>query len=203
MSVRSKAASFSRTDINGFESAHWADVYGIKILLLIVSCIASWFLPKGFSEGFAAFGSSVFAIFVGLFVTSLIFSLDKFYSKKLTKNLNSTQKLHDDQENNQTKIFAYVTGWTIVLSLVVILLLSLSALFPKVTQLDVFELTFVSPIESYADGKLRESIWLFVTVIFLVFQRLAVVYFSLRVMWNTAMIVVTMVDFMTAKMDRQ
>ncbi|HMT07467.1 MAG TPA: hypothetical protein PKA82_05640, partial [Pyrinomonadaceae bacterium] len=83
--------------------------------------------------------------------------MDKFYSKKLTKKLNSTQKLHDDQENNQTKIFAYVTGWTIVLSLVVILLLSLSALFPKVTQLDVFELTFVSPIESYADGKLRES----------------------------------------------
>lgn len=198
--LRKEASRFERTDINNKVDETFRAKYLVKISFAIVSFILFFFLKNGFGESFVSYVSSVLSILVGLFITALIFSFDKFYEPSNEENPNSRIKLWETQAHNYAKKFAYITSYTIVLSIFTLVLLAVSALFEKATQLNVFNLSFCSECISNKDV---HSLKLFGIALFVVVQRFLVLYWLLKIMYNTLFIVSSMVQYMTTKIDRE
>lgn len=198
--LKKEASRFERTDINNKVDESFLAKYLVKILFSGISIILVLLLKDGFSESFISFVSSVLSILVGLFITALIFSFDKFYEPSGKENPDSRIKLWDTQAYNYAKKFAFITSYTIVLSIFTLVLLVVNTLFQKETQMNVFELTFCSdcmrkmtvlPLKNFAKA------------LFVVVQRFLVLYWLLKIMYNTLFIVSSMVQYMTAKIDRK
>ncbi len=204
--LRSEASRFERTDINNNVDNSFRAKYFVKILFSLISGILVWLIKDGFSESFVSFVSAVLSILVGLFITALIFSFDKFYEPTNEENPNSRIKLWETQAHNYAKKFAYITSYTITLSIFTLVLLVVSALFMKENnhdswvQLNVFKLSFCFDcldINNLAPLK----IFLIATCVLI--QRFLVLYWLLKIMYNTLFIVSSMVQYMTTKIDRK
>lgn len=198
--LRKEASRFERTDINNEVDEGFRAKYLVKVLFAIVSVVLVFLLKDGFSGSFVSYVSSVLSILVGLFITALIFSFDKFYEPSNEENINSRIKLWETQAHNYAKKFAYITSYTIVLSIFTLVLLAVSALFEKATQLNVFNLSFCFECISNKDF---HSLKLFGIALFVVVQRFLVLYWLLKIMYNTLFIVSSMVQYMTTKIDRK
>jgi len=197
--LRQEASRFERTDINNKVDETFRAKYSVKILFSIVSVVLVFLLKDGFSESFVSYVSSVLSILVGLFITALIFSFDKFYEPSNEENPNSRIKLWETQAHNYAKKFAYITSYTIVLSIFTLVLLAVSALFEKATQLNVFSLSFCLDCVKKDFNALK----LFGIAFFVIVQRFLVLYWLLKIMYNTLFIVSSMVQYMTTKIDRK
>lgn len=195
-----EASRFERTDINNVVDESFCAKYCVKFFFALISFVLLLLLNDGFSQNFVSFVSSVLSILVGLFITALIFSFDKFYEPSNEENPNSRIKLWETQAHNYAKKFAYITSYTIVLSIFTLVLLAASALFDNVTQLNVYNLTFCYDCISF---KNFQPITLFLTGLFVIFQRLLVLYWLFNIMYNTLFIVSSMVQYMTTKIDRK
>lgn len=198
--LRKEASRFERTDINNNVDETFRSKYLIKTIFCFISVIIVLLLKNGFSEIFISYVSSVLSILVGLFITALIFSFDKFYEPSTEVSPNSRIKLWETQAYNYAKKFAYITSHTIVLSIFTIVLIAASALFETVMQLNVLSLTFCS--ESLKDLDIN-ALKLFVIALFVIVQRFFVIYWLLRIMYNTLFIVGSMVQYMTTKINRK
>lgn len=198
--VRRKAGEFESIDINGKQDDTKFGKYALRAFFLCVSLTLFFLLEKGFSAAFVAYCASSLAILVGLFITALVFGFDKFYQRRLDlEYADAKAKLWDTQAYNYVKQFGYITGYTIVESILALILLSLSALFEKQSQIDVFELTYY---EDWISFTTLRPISVFATACFFVAQRLLVIYLLLRIIYNTLFVVSSMVQFMTAKISR-
>lgn len=197
--LRQEASRFERTDINNKVDETFRAKYLVKISFSIVAIVLVVLLKNGFGDSFVSYVSSVLSILVGLFITALIFSFDKFYEPSNEENPNSRIKLWETQAHNYAKKFAYITSYTIVLSIFTLVLLAVSALFQKATQLNVFNLSFC--IECVK--KDFNSLKLFGIAFFVIIQRFLVLYWLLKIMYNTLFIVSSMVQYMTTKIDRK
>lgn len=198
--LKRKVSQFEQTDINNNVGESFRAKYLIKIIFIIISAGLTYLLKDGFNDSFVSYISSSLSILVGLFITALIFSFDKFYEPSKEKNPNSRIKLWDTQAYNYAKKFAYITSYTIVLSIFTLIILVLSALFKKETQLNFFELSVC--IECIG---IKDFNWLklFGISVFVAIQRFLVFYWLLRIMFNTLYIVSSMVQYMTTKIDRK
>lgn len=198
--LKKQASRFERTDINNNVNESFCAKYLVKIVFIIISVVLVCLLKNGFSESFVSYVSSVLSILVGLFITALIFSFDKFYEPSNEENPNSRIKLWETQAHNYAKKFAYITSYTIVLSIFTLVILVVSALFEKTTQLNVFNLTFCFDCIKNKD---IEALKTFGIAIFVIAQRFLVFYWLLKIMYNTLFIVSSMVQYMTTKIDRK
>lgn len=197
--LRKEASRFERTDINNNVDETFRAKYFVKIFFSIVAIILVFLLKNGFGESFVSYVSSVLSILVGLFITALIFSFDKFYEPNNEENPNSRIKLWETQAHNYAKKFAYITSYTIVLSIFTLVLLAVSALFEKATQLNVFKLSLC--VECLKND--FNALKLFGIAFFVIVQRFLVLYWLLKIMYNTLFIVSSMVQYMTTKIDRK
>lgn len=188
---------FERTDVNNKVNESFRAKYGLKLVFLIITVILIFLLKSGFSNEFISFVSSVLSILVGLFITALIFSFDKFYEPNKSEETNSRIKLWDTQAYNYAKKFAYITSKTIVVSIVTLVALILSTLFKESFDLNLFEYTFIDEKDELFEGILTGII-----LVSNFIQRFIVIYFLLRIMYNTLFIVTSMVQYMTTKIDR-
>lgn len=198
--LRKEANRFERTDINNKVDESFRAKYLVKIVFSVISIVLVLFLKDGLSESFVSYVSSALSILVGLFITALIFSFDKFYEPSSVENPNSKIKLWNTQAYNYSKKFAYITSYTIVLSIFTLVLLAVSALFEKETQLNVFKLSFCSECISIKD---LNPLKIFAIAAFVIAQRFFVLYWLLKIMYNTLFIVSSMVQYMTTKIDRK
>lgn len=198
--LRKEASRFERTDINNKVDKSFRAKYSVKITFLIISICLLLLLKNGFTKSFVSYVSSVLSILVGLFITALVFSFDKFYEPSNEENPNSRIKLWETQAHNYAKKFAYITSYTIVLSIFTLALLAISTLFEKSTQLNVFNLSFCFECIKNIDFN---SFKLFGIAIFVIIQRFLVLYWLLKIMYNTLFIVSSMVQYMTTKIDRK
>lgn len=198
--LRKEASRFERTDINNKVDESFRAKYSAKISFAIVSIVLVLLLKNGFSESFVSYVSSVLSILVGLFITALIFSFDKFYEPSNEENPNSRIKLWETQAHNYAKKFAYITSYTIVLSIFTLVLLAVSALFEKPTQLNICSLSFC--LECIKNKEIN-AFKLFAIGVFVIVQRFLVLYWLLKIMYNTLFIVSSMVQYMTTKIDRK
>lgn len=197
--LRKEASRFERTDINNNVDETFRAKYFVKIFFSIVAIILVFLLKNGFGESFVSYVSSVLSILVGLFITALIFSFDKFYEPNNEENPNSRIKLWETQAHNYAKKFAYITSYTIVLSIFTLVLLAVSALFEKATQLNVFKISLC--VECLKND--FNALKLFGIAFFVIVQRFLVLYWLLKIMYNTLFIVSSMVQYMTTKIDRK
>lgn len=219
--LRSNAKKYEQIDINGKADSTFLQKHGKKIICSLVSGTLIFFLDKGFSITFIDYAGTILSILIGLFITALIFSFDKFYStekKDVTykvyskadkKNeqyiieqdkkivLSSKEKLLNTQAYNYTKQFAYLTGYNIVLCIYVLLLLSISSLFEEAMSINIFQTSIMLDYKSIQ----WDNIILFALSMFVFVQRLFVIYWIMSVMYNTIFIVSSMVNFMMIKMD--
>lgn len=198
--LRQEASRFERTDINNNIDESFRAKYFVKTLFAFISVVLVFLLRNGFGESFVSYVSSVLSILVGLFITALIFSFDKFYEPSNEENPNSRIKLWETQAHNYAKKFAYITSYTIVLSIFTLVLLAVSALFEKAPRLNIFDLSFCIDCLSYRDLK---PLKLFGIGCFVIVQRFLVLYWLLKIMYNTLFIVSSMVQYMTTKIDRK
>lgn len=195
--LRKQASRFERTDINNKVDESFSAKYLVKLVFSIISVVFVYLLKDGFSDSFISYVSSVLSILVGLFITALIFSFDKFYEPSKEDNPTSRIKLWETQAYNYAKKFAYITSHTIVLSIFTLVLLAVSALFEE-TKINVFELTFC--IDCLKDLKILGT---FLLAAFVVIQRFLVLYWLLKIMYNTLFVVSSMVQYMTTKIDQK
>ena len=198
--LKKQASRFERTDINNNVDESFSAKYLVKIVFTIISALLVYLLKSGFEDGFVSYVSSVLSILVGLFITALIFSFDKFYQPSNEENPNSRIKLWEKQALNYAKKFAYLTSYTIVLSVFTLVMLAASALFKDILNLNVFKLTFCFECLINKDF---EVIKLFIISVFAIVQRFLVVYWLLKIVYNTLFIVSSMVQYMTTKIDRK
>jgi len=195
--LKDKASTFERTDINGSVDETFRAKYLVKLVFGTISGILVYLLKDGFSSDFVSYASSVLSILVGLFITALIFSFDKFYqSQDNLDTADSISKLWDKQAYNYAKKFAYITSYTIVLSIFTLVLLAVNALFKEATSLNILSLRLDF------DNININSLKLFCIALFLIIQRFFVLYWLLKIMYNTLFIVSSMVQYMTTKIDR-
>lgn len=198
--LRKEAGRLERTDINNNVDESCSARYLVKTICASISIFLLFTIRNGFSEVFISFVSDTLSIIVGLFITALIFSFDKFYEPTNTENPNSRIKLWDTQAYNYAKKFAYITSYTIVLSIFTLSLLAISALFESGSKLNVFNLNFCFDCISISKPA---ALVLFIKSTFVIFQRFFIIYWLLKIVYNTLFIVSSMVQYMTTKIDRK
>lgn len=128
-------------DVNGktYSLRERLSFYLLGILSSLVICVL---IPNGFSESFIDYIKDVFSIFVGFFITVLVFAYDKLLLIKMPskeeidkmdadKRPNSQYELWVKRQNNYTIKFFYGLGFNIFSSGVVLSLLMLNVIFPK------------------------------------------------------------------------
>ncbi|WP_254411720.1 hypothetical protein [Dyadobacter diqingensis] len=221
------ALYYESIDINGKVDDSKFNKYLVRVIVGIISVSITVCIDKGFGSDFVSYFSSVLSILVGLFITALVFSFDKFYVPK-DKNLkvykinfdqfdeddkevnlknykialkdvteeNAKQVLWDTQSFNYSKQFSYVTGYNIVLSIFLILLLALNTLFEDLGNIKLSEYHFVTDNISVTDVKTC------LKLIIISAQRFFVLYFIGIVMYKTLFIVSSMVQYNVFKMKQ-
>lgn len=198
--LKTEASRFERTDINNNVDESFKAKYLVKIVFAFCSACMLYLLKNGFNNDFVSYVSSVLSILVGLFITALIFSFDKFYEPTNDENLNSRIKLWETQAYNYAKKFAYITSYTIVLSIFTLVFLAISALFSEETQLNVFSLTFCFNCINFEDLSFLKIL---ILATFIIIQRFFVMYWLMKIAYNTLFIVSSMVQYMTTNLDRR
>lgn len=192
----------SKKDINGVDVTGWWNLNVIKLFIGVSSILIVVVKGGGFSSGFLDFVTSYLSILIGLFITALIFSFDKFYEVKDTdeaemiKN-NAKLRIWDAQTYNYTKKFAFMTSQTIVISVFVLLIVALENLFPSLSNYNIRNYQLLN----YKEWNF-EAIKLFVTGSVATVFRFLTIYWLLTIMTNTLYIVSGMVDYMIKKNDR-
>lgn len=191
-----------------------------RIICSSFSIILVLFCSEGFSKDFLNVTSTVFSILIGLFITVLVFALDKFYEPKEDKtndfniqltdgeierdvelsissvhSLSSIEKTTLKTDYNFTKIFSYLIGKNIILSIFTVSLILLNVLFYDFFQLDFY-------LYSFSWGCDIDLVLNFLLILFHIVFRYFVFYWMLSVFYNTIFVISGLVNFMTIKIDR-
>ncbi|QBA22300.1 hypothetical protein EU348_14285 [Chryseobacterium indologenes] len=196
VTVIKEANKLKKIDVNNTPDKSFLTRFLIPSFHIVLTLLALYILEKGFSEKFIDFITSSLSILVGLFITALIFSFDKFYEQSQSKNPTSREKLWDIQDFNYSKIYAYVTGYTIIISIFILILIVPNTLELYNMSFNLNDLQF-----SFKDIN-KESIKLFLKALLLFSQRFLVIYYLLEIVVNTLFVVSSMINHMRAKIER-
>jgi len=195
--LRNNANRLERIDINGNETKSFFGKYSLRAFFSLISASFVYILNGGFSDMFISYASTVLSILIGLFITAIIFSFDKFYKHIDPEVANSKEKLWDTQAYNYSKQFAFIIGYNIVLCIFAIVILSFSALFKDFFGIELHRYTLcINKINLVTFTR-------FCKLALVAMQRFFIFYWMLRIMYNTLFVVSSMVKFMTVKIDRE
>lgn len=170
--VISEGDRLQKHDINGvlLTKKRFTNMQKSAILFALLSL---FLLPKGFSDSFAGYIISFLAIFIGLFTSIVISMYDR--SSSLFEGYREKEqfdKVRALQIKNYLTQFTGLTSYSILLSLVVIILLSV-ALLDIGFQTNVFNFRVVQNINEIN----TRSIICFLKILGLLIHRFFIVYF--------------------------
>lgn len=194
--LRQEAHRLERTDINNRVDDSFLGRNRRRIICMLPSLLLVICLKTGFNDLFVNYASTALSILIGLFTTAIIFILDK-YRPADTQNQNSRQKLQDTQAFNYTKQFSYITGYNIVLCVFTLVLLSLSALFPNIFGINIFEYEFIFKEISCI------HIYNLIIALLIVIQRLMILYWLSNIIYNTLYAISSLVKYAVVNIERQ
>jgi hypothetical protein len=196
ITVIKEANKLKNIDVNNTTDKSFFTRFLRPFLHIVLTLLALYILEKGFSEKFIEFITSSLSILVGLFITALIFSFDKFYEQSKSENPTSREKLWDVQDFNYSKIYAYVTGYTIIISIFILILI-----VPN--TLELYNMNFnLNELEFSLKNINKESTKLFFKASLLFIQRFLIIYYLLEITINTLFVVSSMINHMRAKIER-
>ena len=192
---------------------------GRLLLSYPLSFIVLLTLPAGYNNDFLQLGASILAILIGLFLTALVFALDKFYIPPKKKDgdyrLETTE---NDQtrsieisveeivyENAQEKLWQkqslyYVQQFNVLVGKNVIVgIWALALICTYVMYYNFFSVR----LDDYSFVEITlPSIFLFLKLLLIIAGRFFICYFLIEMFYNTVRIISSMVNFMSIRIQR-
>lgn len=215
--VFSKARESETLDINNREKS-FIQKNARYLLAYLMSVFVLCTLPKGFSCDFLQLGASILSIFIGLFLTALVFALDKFYiptrncgdyridvnengkerdiefSIDKIESQNAQDKLWQKQSLYYVQKFNVLVGKSVIVGIWALALICLNVMYHSFFCEDLSNYTMV-PIT-------LQSFLLFLKLSLIVIVRFFICYFVIEVFYNTIEIISSMVNFMSVRIKK-
>lgn len=216
--VYSKARESETFDINNRRKP-FVRRNGRFLLAYPFTVIVLLSLPTGYNNEFLQLGASILAILIGLFLTALVFALDKFYvpPKKMSKDFKiditesdrtrnvelSVDEIHFESAREklwQKKSFYYVQKFNVLVGKSVIVgvwalgLICIYVIYFNFFATNIWEYSFVSITFS--------SILTFLKLLFILSVRSLICYYMVEMFYNTIRIICSMVNFMSIRIQR-
>lgn len=216
--VYSKARESETLDINNRRKP-FIRRNGRLLLSYLLSFIVLLTLPAGYNNDFLQLGASILAILIGLFLTALVFALDKFYIPPKKKDgdyrLETTENEHTRSieisveeilyENAQGKLWQkqslyYVQKFNVLVGKNVIVgIWALALICTYVMYYNFFSVN----LEDYSFVTITlPSILLFLKLLLIIAARFFICYFLIEMFYNTVRIISSMVNFMSIRIQR-
>lgn len=216
--VYSKARESETLDINNrrkpfiCRNGRYLLAYPLTIVVLLS-------LPTGYNNGFLQLGASILAILIGLFLTALIFALDKFYvphkkksrdfkldlkENNQTRNLelsideivfeNAREKLWQKQSFYYVQKFNALVGKSVIVGIWALALICIYVMYFRFFAVNIWDFTFVTITFS--------SIMTFLKLLLIIAVRFLICYYMIEMFYNTIGIISSMVNFMSVRIQR-
>ena len=216
--VYSKARESETLDINNRKKS-FLSRNGRFLLAYPSSIIVLLSLPTGYNNEFLQLGASILAILIGLFLTALVFALDKFYvpprkksgdfnvditeneqTRKLELSIdeilyeNARDKLWQKQSFYYVQRFNVLVGKSVIVGILALALICIYVMYFSFFATNIGEYTFVSFSFS--------SFLTFLKLVFILFVRFLICYYIVEMFYNTIRIISSMVNFMSVRIKR-
>ena len=211
--VYGEARKSEKLDIDSKAKSFWRSNSRIILGAIISICILV-FLPEGYSDTFLELISTMLSIFIGLFLTVLVFALDKFYrpnickigdykfeithkdiSKQYELSLdeikypNALEKLFQKRSYNYLKQFVALIGKCVVVSVWTLILVCCYVIFFDYFNINIYD---------YICARNWLIRFLGIAVV-----RFLISYYMVEILYNTIKIIGSMVNFMLAKFEKE
>lgn len=217
--IYSKAREYEALDINhkrkSFIERNSRYLFAFPFSVFIICT-----LQEGYSSEFLQLGASILAILIGLFITALVFALDKFYNPSVnnkkdyklvlsenerTRNLemsidevkflNAKEKLWNKQSLYYVQKFNVIVGKSVIVGVWALALICLNVMYIDFFSVDLSNYAFVSLT--------FQSFLIFLKFLLVVLIRFLICYYVIEVFCNTIKIISSMVNFMSVKIKRE
>ena len=216
--VYSKARESETLDINNRRKP-FIRRNGRLLLSYPLSFIVLLTLPAGYNNDFLQLGASILAILIGLFLTALVFALDKFYIPPRKKDGDyRVETTENDQtrsieisveeivyENAQERLWQkqslyYVQQFNVLVGKNVIVgIWALALICTYVMYYNFFSVR----LDDYSFVEITlPSIFLFLKLLLIIAGRFFICYFLIEMFYNTVRIISSMVNFMSIRIQR-
>ena len=196
--IKNKAIKYESLDANGDN----IDRYQIVLKRVVIWSIAVVLLSSGLtgvSDRFINFTGCILSIFIGLFITALLFAFDKIGIKQEKENQKISPKainiLKDTQEYNFAKQCIYILGYNVILCTFVLILILFCVCFDSLMSFNLldYEFTYIS----------ITSTWIFVQGIIVICIRFFIFYYLIHIFYYTLYAISSLINMMTIKRNRQ
>lgn len=216
--VYSKARESETLDINNRRKP-FIRRNGRLLLSYPLSFIVLISLPAGYNNDFLQLGASILAILIGLFLTALVFALDKFYipprkkdgdyrvettendqtrsieiSVEEIKYENALEKLWQKQSLYYVQQFNVLVGKNVIVGIWALALICTYVMYYNFFSVRLDDYSFVEIT--------LPSIFLFLKLLLIIAGRFFICYFLIEMFYNTVRIISSMVNFMSIKIQR-
>lgn len=216
--VYSKARESETLDINN-RKRPFIQRNGRLLLSLPLSFIVQLTLPTGYNNEFLQLGASILAILIGLFLTALVFALDKFYippkknkgdyrldltEKENTRRIelsvdemvieNAHEKLWQKQTLYYVQKFNVLVGKCVIVGILALALICIYVMYFDFFNLNYKDYCFVAVTFS--------SILTFLKLLLIIVVRFSICYYMVEMFYNTIRIISSMVNFMSVRIQK-
>lgn len=176
-------------------------------------------LQNGYNKELLQLGASILAILIGLFLTALVFALDKFYTPNryrkrdykidVSKNEqiksfeisvdeiafdNAREKLWQKQSLYYVQKFNVLVGKSVIVGVWALALICLNVMYSDFFGINLADYSFV-PISFH-------SIWIFIKLMMVFAVRFLICYYIIEVFYNTIRIISSMINFMSVRINK-
>lgn len=216
--IYSKARESETLDINNRRKS-FVCRNGRFLLAYPFTFIVLLSLPKGYNNEFLQLGASILAILIGLFLTALVFALDKFYvpSKKRdgdfkieltedeqTRNIelqideiiseNAREKHWQKQSFYYVQKFNVLVGKSVIVGVWALCLISIYVMYFEFFATNIWDFSFVTITIS--------SFLTFLKLFFILSVRFLICYYMIEMFYNTISIISSMVNYMSVRIQK-
>ena len=216
--VYSKARESETLDINN-QRKSFVRRNGRFLLAYPLTVFVLFSLSEGYNNEFLQLGASILAIFIGLFLTALVFALDKFYIPPKKKSMDYKLDLIENGESRNVEVsinevvfenareklwqkhsFYYVqkfnvlVGKSVIVGIWALALICINVMYFEFFRVDIADYTFV-PITTH-------SILTFGKILLIIIVRFLICYYMIEVFYNTIRIISSMVNFMSVRIKK-
>lgn len=216
--VYSKARESESLDINN-QRKSFVRRNGRFLLAYPLTVFVLFSLSEGYNNEFLQLGASILAILIGLFLTALVFALDKFYmppkkrsgdykldlaENEQTRNIevsidevvfeNAREKLWQKQSFYYVQKFNVLVGKSVIVGIWALALICINVMYFEFFRVNIADYTFV-PITI-------PSILTFGKILLIIIVRFLICYYMIEVFYNTIRIISSMVNYMSVRIKK-
>ena len=216
--VYSKARKSETLDINNKKKS-FVRRNGRYLVAYPITLFVLFSLSEGYNNEFLQLGASILAILIGLFLTALVFALDKFYipppkksgdyklyleENEQTRNIefsidevvfeNAREKLWQKQSFYYVQKFNVLIGKSVIVGIWALALICINVMYSSFFSINIANYT-TAPIT-------LQSFSIFLKLTSVIVVRFLICYFMIEVFYNTIRIISSMVNFMSVRIKK-